>query len=200
MTFREPVSAHSLLRRAALRAIGYWFWITRLNAFPRQAELMRIDRVELYELCLPLVVPFIISGGTIRERRSFVVALHDGEGHTGYGESTLNELPFYSDETLVSARDLLERVLIPRVVGREFASPEDVDVALRVSIRGNPFARAALETAAWDLEASRRETSLTALLAERLNVTAAASIPCGVAFGIPPDRQIATLRRWITQA
>ena len=112
---------------------------------------MRVSRAELFELTLPLVEPFIISGGAIRERRSLIVALHDAAGHTGYGESPPFELPFYSEETLVSARDLVERVLLPRVVAKEFPDPEAVDAALREGIRGDPFARAGVETVAWDL-------------------------------------------------
>ena len=75
-----------------------------------------IERIELYELTLPLVEPFIISGGTMTHRRSLVVVLHDDEGHRGYGESPPFELPFYSEETLAGARYLLEQVLIPRLM------------------------------------------------------------------------------------
>ena len=65
---------------------------------------MRIARIELFDLALPLVEPFIISGGAVSERRSLIVALHDDEGHVGYGESPPFELPFYSAETLASGR------------------------------------------------------------------------------------------------
>jgi len=162
--------------------------------------MTRIIRVELLELSLPLVEPFVISGGTMRERRSLVVVLHDDAGHRGYGESPPFALPFYSDETTASARYLLEHVLIPRVLGTEAVSPEAVDAALRPGVRGNPFARAAIETAAWDLEAHRRKTGLAALLAERLGAEPAESVPCGVALGIPEDRSADTLKRWIVDA
>src|SRR5207245_9186515 len=69
-------------------------------------RVMRVARVELFELALPLVEPFIISGGAMTERRSLIVALHDDEGHVGYGESPPFGLPFYSAETLASALDL----------------------------------------------------------------------------------------------
>ncbi len=69
-----------------------------LVVFPKDA--MPIERIELYELTLPLLEPFIISGGTMTVRRSLVVVLHDDEGHRGYGESPPFELPFYSEETL----------------------------------------------------------------------------------------------------
>lgn len=134
------------------------------------------------------------------ERRSLVVVLHDGEGHLGYGESPPFDLPFYSEETLAGARHLLEQVLIPRVLGREIESPEAMDTLLRFGVRRNPFARAGLETACWDLEAHRRRLNLAALLGERLQTTTATSIPCGVALGIPQDRSPDTLQRWISDA
>jgi O-succinylbenzoate synthase len=161
---------------------------------------MRIVTVELYDLTLPLVEPFIISGGAITERRSLIVVLRGEGGHVGYGESPPFELPFYSEETLAGATDLVRRVLLPRILGREFASPEALDATLREGIRGNPFARAGIETAAWDLEAHRRGVGLASLLSERLGVAAAAAVPCGVALGIPPERVPATLTRWVYEA
>src|SRR2546428_3277833 len=161
---------------------------------------MRIARVELYELELPFAEPFIISGGRIDARRSLIVVLHDEAGHVGYGESPPFELPFYSEETLAGAGDLLARVLIPRLTGGAFDSPEAVDDALRDGVRGNSFARAGVETAAWDLEAHRRGTGLAQLVAARLGVTPATDFPCGVALGIPEDRRPDTLTRRVYDA
>ena len=161
---------------------------------------MSIERVELYELTLPLLEPFIISGGTMTVRRSLVVVLQDDQGNRGYGESPPFELPFYSEETLAGARDLLEHVLITRLIRSGADTPEAVDAVLRTGVRGNAFARAGVETAVWDLEAARRKTSLAALVAERAGVQPATTIACGVALGIPADRSTETLRRWIDEA
>ena len=161
---------------------------------------IRIRRVDLFELTLPLAEPFIISGGAITERRSLIVVLEDAEGQTGYGESPPFGLPFYSEETLASARDMLERVLLPRVLGPEFASIEALDAALRVGVRGNPFARAGLETAAWDLAARRGGQGIADVLAEALGVRRAAEVSCGVALGIPADRSLDTLRTQVADA
>src|SRR2546428_4029496 len=169
---------------AAAGSSPSWIW-----------RVMRIARIELSACALPLVEPFIISGGAVTERRSLIVALHDDEGHVGYGESPPFELPFYAAETLASAIDLTRRVLVPRVAGRAFESPEAVDEALRAEIRGNPFARAGVETAAWDLAAHRAGVGMAQLVAGRFGVAPAASVPCGVALGIPGDRQPETLTR-----
>ena len=161
---------------------------------------MQITRAELYELTLPFAEPFIISGGRIDARRSLIVVLHDEAGHVGYGESPPFELPFYSEETLAGAGYLLARVLIPRLTGGAFDSPEAVDDALRDGVRGNPFARAGVETAAWDLEAHRRGTGLAQLVAARLGVEPGASVSCGVAIGIPEDGKPDTLTRRVHDA
>src|SRR5258708_12830113 len=115
-----------------------------------------------------------------------VVVLHDDAGHVGYGEAAPDELPFYSEETLGSARDLITRVLAPRVADREFDSPEAVDAALRDNVRGNPFARAGLETAAWDLEPHPRGTGLPPLVSDRLRVPPPAPSPLPPAPPHPP--------------
>jgi O-succinylbenzoate synthase len=161
---------------------------------------MVIERIELHELTLPLVEPFIISGGTMTHRRSLVVVLRDDEGHQGWGESPPFELPFYSEETLASARYLLEHVLLPRILDAQPDSPDSADRVLCTGVRGNRFARAAIDTALWDLEAARAGTGLANLLAERLGVQSASSIECGVALGIPPDRSLKTLRRWVDES
>ena len=161
---------------------------------------VHLTRAELFELTIPFVEPFIISGGRIDARRSLVVALHDDAGHVGYGESPPFELPFYSEETLAGARDVITRVLLPRIAGQEIDGPEAVDAVLRDGVRGNPFARAGIETAAWDLEAHRRGVGLGQLVALRLGVPAASSVPCGVALGIPEDRQPGTLTRRVAAA
>jgi o-succinylbenzoate synthase len=161
---------------------------------------VHITQAELFELRLPLVEPFIISGGGIAARHSLIVVLHDDAGHVGYGEAPPFELPFYSEETLASARDLIARVLLPRVVGATFLDPDAVDAALRDGVRGNPFARAGVETAAWDLAAHRTGVGLAQLVAAPLSVVPAASVPCGVALGIPADRQPATLTRRVSDA
>jgi O-succinylbenzoate synthase len=161
---------------------------------------IRITRAELSELAQPLVEPFAISGGTMTERRSLIVILHDDAGHVGYGESPPFQLPFYSEETLAGARDMLARVLLPRIVGREFPSIESLDEALRDGVRGNWFARAGVETAAWDLAAHTRGAGLAELLAEALGVQARRSVDCGVALGIPPERRADVLTKWVYEA
>src|SRR2546427_10457348 len=99
---------------------------------------MRIVSAELFELTLPLVEPFLISGGAITERRSLVIALHDAEGHLGYGESPPFELPFYSEETLASATDLVRRGLLARGLRGGVGRPGNAGAGPGGGARGYP--------------------------------------------------------------
>jgi O-succinylbenzoate synthase len=169
---------------------------------------IRIERGHLWDVALPLTVPFAISGGVMNVRRSLIVELTTSDGGTGFGESAPFELPFYSSETVESARWMLTNVLLPRLIGRTFDNPVEADAILRAGVRGNPFARAGAETAVWDLFCHRRGVPLLDLIVDGLrtmgvdenNLAQRSHVACGVALGIPDDGSAATLARWTREA
>jgi O-succinylbenzoate synthase len=169
---------------------------------------LRIDRARLWDIALPLTAPFGISGGVMHVRRSLIVELTTSDGAAGFGESAPFELPFYSSETVESARWMLVNVLLPRLLGHTLSSPMEADALLRDGVRGNPFARAGAETAVWDLFCHRGRATLLDLIVDELralNVPEAAlvarsHVDCGIALGIPGDETTATLTRWIREA
>ena len=125
---------------------------------------MKIDRVTLTHVRIPLVEPFRISNGEIAEKDGIVVAVA-GDGLVGFGESSPMAGNFYSGDTPESCwRDLTER-LVPRAIERRHWSGLDEACAW---IDGEPgasnFAKVGLETALWDLEAQRRGVPLWQLL------------------------------------
>src|SRR6185503_148349 len=67
------------------RGRAFWSAATARSTFSIWRPV-HITRADLYELTLPLVEPFVISGGAITERRSLIVVLHDDADHVGYGE------------------------------------------------------------------------------------------------------------------
>lgn len=157
----------------------------------------------LYEVALPLRDPFRISGGTLGTRRSLIVELRDRAGAVGYGESAPFEAPFYSEETLATARWCIADHLFPAISGRSFASLEAAARALQRGVRGNRMARAGVETALWDLVCAKACVPLRALLAaamERLGVpepmrASRDRVEAGVALGIPVGGGLEALGR-----
>lgn len=123
---------------------------------------MKIERVELRLLRLPLVRFFETSFSRTYERTFLLVTVHAG-GHQGWGECVAEHAPFYSAETTETAWHVLETFLVPMLREAEFDHPREVAAALS-PVRGHPMAKAALEMAIWDLHARQQNQPLWALL------------------------------------
>ena len=139
---------------------------------------MKIAQIELREIRLPLVHFFETSFGRTTERRILLVRVRDAEGAEGWGECTAGEGPFYSEEWIEGAWVVTAAYLAPMVVGREVGSASEV-FGLMKAVRGNRMAKAAVETACWDLEARREGLPLWKLLGGVRR-----EIACGVSIGI----------------
>lgn len=139
---------------------------------------MLINWVELREIRLPLVYFFETSFGRTTERRIVLVRVVDSEGAEGWGECTAGEGPFYCEEWTESAWNTLKTYLAPLVLGREVESASGI-FPLMKAVRGNRMAKAALETACWDLETKRAGVALWKHLGGVNR-----EIACGVSIGI----------------
>lgn len=139
---------------------------------------MKIDAVELIEIRLPLVHFFETSFGRTTERRIVLARVTDSDGAEGWGECTAGEGPFYSEEWTETAWSTLQTYLAPMLIGQEFERAADV-LEMFGRVRGHRMAKAALETACWDLEAKRAGVPLWRHLGG-----VHAEIPCGVSIGI----------------
>ncbi len=122
---------------------------------------LRPESLVLRELRLSLRRPFRISSGVQSERRIFLLELRDADGSTGWSECVAQEGPNYSPETVDTAWWAIREWLAPRVLGRELEGPGAVAPALAEGVRGHRMARAAVEMAAWELDARRRGVSLS---------------------------------------
>ncbi|HKB12063.1 MAG TPA: o-succinylbenzoate synthase [Vicinamibacterales bacterium] len=138
---------------------------------------MRIERLELRLLELPLVHFFETSFGRIDDKHFILVRL-DGDGVSGFGECVADVDPYYSSETNDTCWHIIERFIAPRIVGAEVAHPREVFPALK-AIRGHNMAKAAVEMAAWDLYAKQRGESLSRTLGGARD-----RIESGVSIGI----------------
>lgn len=141
---------------------------------------MRIEKVELRRLRLPLVRPFETSFGRVDDRTFLLVTVH-GEGAEGWGECVAEAAPYYSAETAATAWHVLTAFLVPSVLGVEMGGGADVWARL-ARVRGHQMAKAALEMAAWDLEARQRDVPLWTLLGGDGRPVAS-----GVSIGIQPS-------------
>src|SRR5271155_33367 len=155
--------------------------IRRLNTRQeRSASHMRLRKITLREIHMPLVAPFQTSFGETSLRRILLIEV-DADGTSGWGECTAGEDPYYSYETVETAWHILRDFLWPIVKYKEFDSAAEVfDMLARV--RGHNMAKAGLETAIWDAEAKQQNLPLAKLLGGTRD-----EISSGVSIGIQPD-------------
>ena len=140
---------------------------------------LRVERMALREIRLPLREPFRISSGVCTERRIMLVELADADGASTWAECVAGEMPNYSAETIDTAWFAVAQWVAPRVLGRAFAAPGDVRAVLERDFRGHPMAKAAVEMGCWALAATRAGVPLARLLGGTRT-----HVPTGISVGI----------------
>lgn len=138
---------------------------------------MRLERVELRRIRLPLVLPFRTSFGTEVERDILLVRAETSVGE-GWGECVAMAEPLYSAEYVDGAQHVIQHHLLPRLFARDLAGAAAVAEALR-PIHGHPMAKACLEMAVLDAELRSRGQSF----AQHLGAVRD-GVDCGVSVGI----------------
>src|SRR4051812_1781591 len=142
---------------------------------------MRIERIELRVVRLPLVRTFRTSSSTKDAIEHILIRVVADGGIEGWGESASPSDPYYCPETTETCWHILKDFLAPRVLGRPWATIDEL-IGLFGPIKGNNFARAGLEMACWDAMAVRDGRPLADLLGGTR-----AEILSGVSLGIEDD-------------
>ena len=143
----------------------------------RKTRIVKLERIEVRKLQLPLKHPFETSFGTTTAKTFLLVSASSG-GVTGYGECVAEEDPFYLPETNGTVLHVLRDFLVPIAFSLKVSHPRDVSRAF-AHIRGHNMAKAALEMAVWDLEARRQAIPLYRLIGGR-----GGEIASGVSIGL----------------
>jgi O-succinylbenzoate synthase len=138
---------------------------------------MKIDRVELFHVSMPLIYPWRTAYGEDAAIESVLVKMTSGAAH-GWGEAAPFAAPCYSPEWAAGAFAAARDWLAPAVIGREFAGSRELNQALAI-FKGNPFAKAAIDTAWWTLDARARGVPLHKALGGTRSV-----VDVGADFGV----------------
>lgn len=115
--------------------------------------------LQLFKYRLDLRGRFSIANDSFDHQDTLIVALSH-EGHTGYGEATVE--PYYK-VTYESMTEAL-RPLKERLQTYEFTTPEHLWLELQAELGLEPFAQCALDCAAYDLWGKLNEKTTLSLL------------------------------------
>ena len=101
---------------------------------------MKIDRIDVYYVSLPLIYPWRTAYGEDDAVHSVLVRMVSDET-VGWGETTPLKAPAYSPETAMSAYYTITEFIAPALVGKTFETPDQL-LRTIAWIKGNPFAKA----------------------------------------------------------
>ncbi|MDH6352743.1 MULTISPECIES: o-succinylbenzoate synthase [Brevibacillus] len=140
---------------------------------------MKIERVDLQRIKIPLTAPFVTSMGLETHKECILVRAYSGN-HVGFGESVAMDVPVYNEEDVDTVWYMLEKYLIPQLFTRDIEHPDQVSEIFSW-MRRNQMAKSALEGAVWDLYAKMNGLSLSQALGGTRT-----TIDVGVSIGIEP--------------
>ena len=138
---------------------------------------MKIERIELIHIRLPLVGKFRTSFGAASERDTFLLRVVTDSAE-GWAEFAGDPEPLYCAEFAASAELVLRDHLVPRVVALSQVTAARVGPAV-AAVKGHQLAKAVLETAILDAELRGYEMSFASYLGWVRD-----RVPAGVSVGI----------------
>ncbi len=138
---------------------------------------MNIDSIEIYRVKMPLIYPFRTAFGNDDTIESILVKMVSGN-HYGWGESTPWQSPGYSSECAPTAMIILQKFLAPLLLKQNIQSGEELQQRLSC-VKGNNFAKAALDLAWWDLFSKMQDRPLYQVLGGKRS-----TVDVGADFGI----------------
>jgi muconate/chloromuconate cycloisomerase len=100
---------------------------------------------------IPVRRPHHMSFTTLEAMNFVFVRLETRDGLVGWGEAACLGGPTWSEESAESVAATIERYVAPWLRGRDGEHIEALRAEMARRVQGNPFARAAVEMALWDL-------------------------------------------------
>ena len=100
---------------------------------------------------IPVRRPHTMSFTTLEAVNFTFVRIETAGGLVGWGEAACLGGPTWSEESAESVAATIERYIAPWLRGRDAAGIEALRQEMARRLQGNPFARAAVEMALWDL-------------------------------------------------
>ncbi|MFG1816498.1 o-succinylbenzoate synthase [Kribbella sp. NPDC049174] len=153
---------------------------TELPGRDELSKYVKVTAARLHRVRMPLVHAFRTSSHRKTQLDHILVELEDASGAIGWGEIASPSDPYYAPETVETCWHIAEHHLLPAVLGKPWERPEQV-AQLWAKVRGNQFAKAGVDVAAWVLWAAVHEVPL----AQALGGTRGEVI-AGVSLGIEP--------------
>lgn len=136
-----------------------------------------IKKIEIYHIAKPMLRSYKTAFGIIQKAEAVFVKIYSDDKY-GWGESSPFGQPYFSSECVEGAFLVLKKFLCPLLLGKTITTGQELQQYLK-PVKGNYFAKAALDIAWWDLHARSLDLPLWQIIGGVKR-----PIKVGVAFGI----------------
>ena len=133
--------------------------------------MIKITSIEINVIEMPLKDPFLTHLGAVKVREGIIIKITNSDGVSGFGEGVAFSTPWYTEETVKTSLHMLTDFLVPLLQKNPIDHPAQSS-QLFSSLRRNNMAKAALETALWDLYAKSTSQPLSITLGGTRSVVA----------------------------
>jgi muconate cycloisomerase len=127
---------------------------------------MEITEIETIPVSVPYSIDFDIAGGGMATADHVLVRLHTDAGVVGIGEASPK--PFFAPETMDGVVTAIDDHIAPAVAGEDPTNLARVHEAMDAAIKGNPFAKTAVDIACFDAAGKHLDAPVSTLLGGRV--------------------------------
>ncbi|SAK84128.1 muconate and chloromuconate cycloisomerase [Caballeronia catudaia] len=126
-----------------------------------------IERIETCLLDLPTIRPHKLSVGTMHGQTLMLVKVYCSDGVVGIGEGATIAGMAYGPESPESMKLAIDNYCAPAMIGRDVTGIQALMAYVGKLVKGNRFAKSALETALLDAQGKRLGVPVSDLLGGR---------------------------------
>jgi L-alanine-DL-glutamate epimerase-like enolase superfamily enzyme len=152
---------------------------------------MKIERVEVYGVAVPLIGEYKTAHSSKSIQRSVLVRITGSDGQVGLGN--VDPSPGYSKDTIDATLRVLQTILAPLVAGMDPANIHQLLSCMDAATEGYLDAKAAIEMACVDLAARASGISVHSYLGGAVKETLLFNAWIGI---LPPDVAASEAVEW----
>lgn len=123
-----------------------------------------LDRIDTFIVDVPTIRPHVLAMATMYAQSMAIVRLTDSDGIEGIGEGTTIGGLSYGEESPESIKSAIDTYIAPILQACDLSRVRDTMARIGRSVRGNHFAKCAIETALLDMAGKRLGVPVSELI------------------------------------
>ncbi|MED5546792.1 MAG: muconate/chloromuconate family cycloisomerase [Pseudomonadota bacterium] len=123
-----------------------------------------LDRADTFIVDVPTIRPHVLAMATMHSQAMTIVRLVDGDGVEGLGEGTTIGGLSYGEESPESIKSAIDTYILPVLEASDISRVGETMARINACVRGNHFAKCAVESALLDMAGKRLGVPVSELI------------------------------------